>query len=208
MGGRPATSITAGESHLFWSLEEGQAYVRAEARPVLHHWEGAHEFHVSHPGSGAAVVKVHMAPSGLAWRTGDPRGAERPWTHADLACGIGGFTVAAQSLGASTTWACGINREATQAYNVAHAHARTSPGRCHPIELRSQWAHHVGTDLVSAGFLCQAFTRRGSVMATWTREARSSSTSSSCVGCCDPASWSWDVCVALFCEPPVVGTGL
>ena len=104
---------------------------------------------------------VHMAPSGLVWKTWRPRGAERPWTRADLACGMGGFTIAAQSLGASATWACDINREATQAYNVAHAHARTSPAKCHPIGLRSQLAQHVGTDLISAGFPCQAFSKVG-----------------------------------------------
>ena len=90
-GQRPSSS--RGRATSFWSLEEGQAYVCAEARPVLPRWEGAHEFHLGHPGFGAAVVKIRMAPSGLVWRTGDPRDAERPWTHADVACGIGGFTI-------------------------------------------------------------------------------------------------------------------
>ena len=99
-----------------------------------------------------------MAPSGLVWKTGDPKDAQAPWTHADLACGIEGFTVAAQSLGASTVWACDIDREATQAYNAAYAHSAATPARCHPIELRSQWAQLAGVDLISAGFPCQAFT--------------------------------------------------
>ena len=76
--------------------------------------------------------------------------------HADLACGIAGFTLAAQSLGASTVWACDVDREATQAYNAAHAHAFATPARCHPIELCSQWAQRVGVDLISACFPYQA----------------------------------------------------
>ena len=54
--------------------------------------------------------------------------------HADLACGIGGFTVAAQSPGAATTWACDINRTAVDAYNAAHGHIHACPAECHPIE--------------------------------------------------------------------------
>ena len=92
----PATFVIAGEGHLFWNFEEGQAYVRAEARLILPHWDGAHGFHVGHQGSGMAVIRVRMAPSGLVWRTGCPKDAQEPWTHADLAYGIGGFTVAAQ----------------------------------------------------------------------------------------------------------------
>lgn len=69
--------------------------------------------------------------------------------------------MAAQSLGASTVWACDVDREATQAYNAAHAHAAAAPARCHPIELRSQWAQHAGVDLISADFSCQAFSRVG-----------------------------------------------
>ena len=112
-------------------------------------------------GSNTAVVKIRMAPSGFVWRTGGPQDAQAHWAHADLACGIRGFTVAAQSLGASTVWACDIDQEATRAYNAAHAHALATPARCHPIEVRSQWAQHVGTDLISAGFPCQAFSRVG-----------------------------------------------
>ena len=155
--GRPAIFVIAGDGHLFSNFQEGQAYVCAEARPILLHWEGAHEFHVGHQGFGTAVIKVRMAPSGLVWRTGDPKDAQAPWTHADLACGIGGFTVAAQSFGSSAIWACDIFREATQAYNAAQAHALATPARRQPIELRSQWAQHVGTDLILAGFPLPGF---------------------------------------------------
>ena len=161
LGGRAATFRVLGEDHLFSGLVAGQAYVCAEARPVLPHWEGAHEFHVGHPGSRTAVVGVRMAPSGLAWTTGDPKREGGPWTHADLACGISGFTVAAQALGATTTWACDVNRTAVEAYNAAHGRDHTRPAECHPIELRTQWSRHVGTDVVSAGFPCQAFSRVG-----------------------------------------------
>ena len=81
--------------------------------------------------------------------------------HADLACGIGGFTVAAQSLGAATTWACDINRTAVHAYNAAHSHTHSCPAECHPIEQRARWSKHVGTDVITAGFPCQAFNRVG-----------------------------------------------
>ena len=93
LGGRPATFIFLVENRMFLGFVRGQAYVCAGARPILPHWEEAHEFHVGHSGSRTAVVKVRMAPPGLAWRTGDPKGEEEPWTHANLVCGIGGFTV-------------------------------------------------------------------------------------------------------------------
>ena len=150
-----------GEGYMFKDIVTGQAYTCAEARPILLHWDGAHEFQVGHPGSQPAVVRIHMAPSGLAWTTGEPKGTNEPWTHADLACGIGGFTVAAQALGTATTWACDINRTVVEAYNAAHSHALTCPAECHPIELRTRWARHVGADIVSAGFPCQAFSRVG-----------------------------------------------
>ena len=73
LGGRVATFRVLGGDNLFSGLLAGQAYFCAEARPVLPHWEGAHEFHVGHPGSRTAVVRVRMAPSGLAWTTGDPK---------------------------------------------------------------------------------------------------------------------------------------
>ena len=44
LGGRAATFRVLGEDHFFSGLIAGQAYVCAEARPVLPHWEGAHEF--------------------------------------------------------------------------------------------------------------------------------------------------------------------
>ena len=150
-----------GEDHLFKALETGQAYACAEAKPILPHWEGTHRFQVGHPGSLPAVVSIHMAPSGLAWTTSDPKRTKGPVTHADLACGIGGSTVAAQALGVTTTWACDINRTAVDAYNAAHSHAPTQPAECHPIELRTRWSRHGGTDIISAGFPCQAFNRVG-----------------------------------------------
>ena len=144
-GDRLATFFIAGDRDVFSDLRESQAYVCAEARPILPQVLEDRQFHVGVQGSTTAVVGIRMAPFGLVWRTGLPREARAPWTHADLACGIGGFTVAAGSLGASTVWACDISREAAQAYNVAHAHAATAPARCHPIELRSQWARpHLG----------------------------------------------------------------
>ena len=137
LGGRVATFHVLGEGHLFCGLTTGRAYVCAEARPIMPNWEGAHEFHVGHPGSQAAVVSIRMAPSGLAWTTEDPGRQGRPWTHADLACGIGGFTVAAHALGATTTWACDVNRTAVEAYNAAHSRDRACPAECHPIEQRA-----------------------------------------------------------------------
>ena len=96
------------------------------------------------PGSQTALVGVRMAPSGLAWTTGDPKREGDPWTHADLACGIGGFTVAAHAVGATTTWACDVNRTAVNAYNAAHGRGHARPAECHPIELRTRWSKHVG----------------------------------------------------------------
>ena len=161
LGGRAATFHIMGEGHLFNGLVVGQAYACAEAKPVLPHWEGAHEFQVGHPGSRPAVVEIRMAPSGLAWTTSDPKWTNGPWTHADLACGISGFTVTTQALGATTTWARDIKRTAVEAYNAAHSHALTRPAECHPIELRTRWGRHVGTDIISAGFPCQAFSKVG-----------------------------------------------
>ena len=106
LGGRFAI-LTSREAQLFRGLVRGGAYVCAGARLVQPHWEGAREFLVGHPGSSTAVVRVGMAPWGIAWKMGHPRSEGEPRTHADLACGIGDFTVAAQSLGVSTTWACG-----------------------------------------------------------------------------------------------------
>ena len=102
-----------------------------------------------------------MAPSGLAWTTSDPKRTKGPVTHADLACGIGGFTVAAQALGATTNWACDINRTAVDAYNAARSHALARPAECHPIELMTRWSRHGGADIISASFPCQAFSRVG-----------------------------------------------
>ena len=68
--------------------------------------------------------------------------------------------MADQSLGASKTWACDINRTAIEADSVAHSHARSSPAACYPIELRTQ-AWHSGTDFISAGIPCQASSKVG-----------------------------------------------
>ena len=159
LGSKVATFHVLGERHLFCGLITGRAYVCAEARPVMPNWEGAHEFHVGHPGSQTAVVSIRMAPSGLAWSTEDPERQGGPWTHADLACGIGGFTIAAHALGATTTWACDVNRTAVEAYSAAHSRGHACPAECHPIEQRARWSRHVGTDVISAGFPCQAFNR-------------------------------------------------
>ena len=161
LGGRFATFNVVKEAHLFRGLIKVEAYVCADAKPVQPHWEGAHEFLAGQPGSTTVVVPVQMAPSGLAWKTEEPRSKGEPWTNADLACGIRGLTVAAQRLGASTTWACDVNLTAIQAYNAAHNHTRSKPTICYPIELRTHWAKHVGTDLISADFLCQAFSKVG-----------------------------------------------
>ena len=98
LGEKVATSHVVGESHLYQPMAKGSAYICAEARPIQPQREGTHEFQIGHPGSRSATVQVQVAPSGLAWKTGSPGGRCMPWTHADLACGIGGFTVAAQEL--------------------------------------------------------------------------------------------------------------
>lgn len=89
-GDRLATFFAGGRD-VFSDLRKGQAYVCAEARPVLPQVLESRQFRVGVQGSTTAVVGVRMAPSGLVWRTGLPREARTPWTHADLACGIGGF---------------------------------------------------------------------------------------------------------------------
>ena len=78
-----------------------------------------------------------MAPSRLVWKTEPcpPLGTE--WTHADLACGIGGFSVAAHALGARTVWACDVDRMAVEAYNGAHSEGSGDQAKCNPIERRA-----------------------------------------------------------------------
>ena len=101
--------------------------------------------------------------------------------------------MATQALGASTRWACDINCTSVEAYNVAHSHARTSPAKCHPIELRTQWAKHTGP--TSFRWVSRARRSAGweSAKATGTRGAKPFSISSSCVGCSALVSWSWSV---------------
>jgi site-specific DNA-cytosine methylase len=107
------------------------------------------------------VVPIALAPGVEGWTTAPLVAHQGRWAHADLACGIGGFTVAAGRLGAATTWACDLQPEVVSAYNAAHASASGARAQCAGLEDRARWAAHAGIQVVSAGFPCQAFSRVG-----------------------------------------------
>ena len=88
LGGRVATFRVLAQGQFFCGLATGRAYVCAEARPVLPHCEGAHEFHVGHPGSQTAVINIRLAPSDLTGR------------RETLSSGV--------SLGHTPTWRVGL----------------------------------------------------------------------------------------------------
>ena len=83
------------------------------------------------------------------------------WTYADLACGIGGFTVAAHVAGGHRRWACDTDPGVVRAFNAAHGGDGGALAVREPIGARERWPHLAGVDVVLAGFPCQAFSTIG-----------------------------------------------
>ena len=123
---------------------------------------------ISIPGRAASTVGAGAIPRAEA------RGGEAKDPKASTPSAPGGAASPGQDGGAApehcppegesceTAWGSGdINRMVVEGGNAAQCHALTRPAECHPIELRTRWARHVGTDGISAGFPCQAFSRVG-----------------------------------------------
>ena len=142
-------------------LAHGADYLFAGVVPQLPARPGIFEFFFGGPESGPAVIPINMAQGRMAWTTGPRPQRGGPWTHADLACGIGGFSVAADRLGGKTVWACDMDPTVAWAFTRAFGSAHGVTAQAAPIEDRARWGQHAGVDLVTAGFPCQPFSSVG-----------------------------------------------
>ena len=195
-GGRLATLFIVGNRHIFSGFQEGQAYVCAGARPILPQRIEGREFHVGHQGSTTAVVRIRMAQSGLVWRTGEPKDAQAPWTHADLACGVRNRVSrwrpsppARPPSGPVTLTGRPLRRTTRLMPTPPPPPQGATPSSFDPSGHSTRGL--TSSRLVS---LAKPLVEWGSAKAIGTQEARSFSTPSRCVGSCGPLSWSWSVC--------------
>ena len=108
-GPNVAVLLTVGSHDLCAGLAHGADYLFAGVVPLLPARPGIFDSFFGTPGSRPTVIRVYMAQGRTAWTTGEQPGKKYPWTHADLACGIGGFSVAAARLGGRTVWACDVD---------------------------------------------------------------------------------------------------
>jgi len=97
----------------------------------------------------------------MTWTTSRDGAQGAPWTHADLACGIGGFSVAASRLGGTIIWACDIDPTAAWACSRVAQAGQGAMAQAVAIEDKAHWGTHTGVDLISASFPCRLFNNMG-----------------------------------------------
>ena len=104
-GGARVTFSVRGSKHLYRHLDPEGTFLLAGGKGPIRTWEGGQIFAVGFVSTGPAVIPIRRIEGPRAWATGGPEERDG-WTYADLACGVGGFAVAAHALGGRRVWAC------------------------------------------------------------------------------------------------------
>ena len=105
--------------HLYQSLSVEGSYI-AHGGKKRATAAGETRFVLGAEGTGPGFFRIWHDPAAGGWTTRPPVVEAGGWTHVDLACSLGGFTVAAGILAGRKQWACDIDPTVARAHNDAH----------------------------------------------------------------------------------------
>ena len=145
-------------------LEIGATYIWVGVRVVFGR-DGRRHASIDGTATGPAAMgafPARRAVGGHGWIGMRDIPNEGNWTHADLACGMGGFTWGARALGGRLVAACDIEPAAVQAFNAAHFATSGIAAEVQCLRDRKWWRKILTADVITAGFPCQPFSGAGS----------------------------------------------